>query len=106
MMVIRNYSSTELMDNPQNIDARKLYEADHAVIIHLQLPAGHRVLPHEAPMDIVFYVLEGSPHITIGEDSRRLNPDDLVESKKGSLNSLRNETNGMARILVHKFPGT
>ena len=52
-------------DNPHGVDVRHLYKTKDVVVSQITLEPGEVVKPHKAPVDVFFYVLEGSPTIEI-----------------------------------------
>ncbi len=58
----------------------------------------------KTPVDVVFYVLEGSPTILVGDEKIKVNKDDLIESPKDIVHSIYNETDKDVRVLVMKLP--
>ncbi|MDP8241969.1 MAG: cupin domain-containing protein [Candidatus Celaenobacter antarcticus] len=103
-MKIRNYIKIENEANPHAIQSTKLYDKDHAQIIHLLLKAGEGLKPHITPVDVAFYVLEGRPTILIGEEKVQVKKDDIVESPKDIVHCIYNETDKDVRVLVMKLP--
>ena len=103
-MKIRNYKELELAQTPHGIIANKLYDKDHAVIMHLNLKVGESLKPHITPVDVAFYVLEGSPTIMVGDEKVQVKVDDIVESPKDIVHCIYNETDADVRVLVMKLP--
>jgi hypothetical protein len=56
IMKIRNYKELRVAQTPHGINAYKLYDKDHALIMHLHLKAGESLKPHITPVDVAFYV--------------------------------------------------
>lgn len=90
--------------NPHNVDVKKLYDKDSAQVMHMTLLPGQSLKPHITPVDVFFYVLEGTPDVLVGEEKIRVEPDTLVESPKDIVHCLYNESDAVARILVVKAP--
>lgn len=103
-MEIRNYQNLEKSQNPHGIQANKIYDKDHAVIMHLLLKAGESLKPHITPVDVAFYVLEGKPTIMVGKEKVQVKKDDIIESLKDIIHCIYNETNADVRVLVLKMP--
>ena len=103
-MEIRNYKELELAQTPHGINAHKLYDKDHAVIMHLHLKGGESLKPHITPVDVAFYVLEGRPTIMVEDEKVQVKMDDIVESPKGIVHCIYNETDADVRVLVMKLP--
>ncbi|OPX27132.1 MAG: cupin, partial [Candidatus Cloacimonas sp. 4484_140] len=89
-MKIRNYIKIKSEANPHAIQSTKLYDKDHAQIIHLLLKAGEGLKPHITPVDVAFYVLEGKPSILVGEEKVQVAKDDIIESPKNIVHSIYN----------------
>ncbi len=103
-MKSRNYKSEEIRENPHKVDVRQLYNDPSAQIMHISLKSGESLKPHLTPVDVVFYVLEGTPTVHIGEEAQVFEKDTLVESPAGILHYISNNSQGNARILVIKAP--
>ena len=103
-MKITNYKNQEKSANPHGIQSVKIYDKKHALITHLLLKAGESLKPHITPVDVAFYVLEGSPTISIGEEKIEVEKDDTIESPKDIVHCITNETEKDVRVLVMKLP--
>ncbi|MEA2097382.1 MAG: cupin domain-containing protein [Candidatus Cloacimonadota bacterium] len=103
-MKIRNYKNLEIAETPHGINAYKLYDTDHALIMHLHLKAGESLKPHITPVDVAFYILEGIPTILVGEEKIDVTKDDIVESPKDIVHCIYNDTEEDVRVLVMKLP--
>jgi len=101
---INNYNNSENTQNPHGIQSVKMYDKDHALIMHLLLKPGENLKPHKTPVDAAFYVLEGSPSILIGNEKLTVEKDDIIESPKNIVHCIYNESDKDARILVMKLP--
>ena len=103
-MIARNYKSEPVKDNPHKVDARQLYNKASAQVMHILLKPGDTLKPHMTPVDVVFYVLEGTPTIHVGDESKVFEKDNLIESPADVVHFMSNETQENARILVVKAP--
>jgi mannose-6-phosphate isomerase-like protein (cupin superfamily) len=103
-MIIRNYNDLPVAGNPHGIQSYKLYDTEHAQIMHLLLQPGEGLKPHITPVDVVFYVLEGTPTILIGEEKSEVAADDIIESPKDIVHSIYNHSEKPIRVLVIKTP--
>jgi mannose-6-phosphate isomerase-like protein (cupin superfamily) len=103
-MIIRNYKAEEQAKTPHGVQAVKMYDETHGVIMHLQIEAGESLKPHITPVDVAFYVVEGEPHIMVGEETIQVKQDDLVESPKDIPHCIFNKTEKPVRVLVMKLP--
>ena len=103
-MEIRNYKDLEVADTPHGINAYKLYDKDHALIMHLHLKAGESLKPHITPVDVAFYVIEGTPSIMVADEKIVVKQDDIIESPKDIVHCIYNDTDKDVRVLVMKLP--
>ncbi len=103
-MNISNVSETQVKQNVHQVDARMLYDKDSAQAVHMQLNPGQSLKPHITPVDVFFFVIEGTPDVLIGEDKKRGETNSLVESPKDTVHCIYNNTDSIVRILVVKAP--
>ncbi|MDL2296529.1 cupin domain-containing protein [Bacteroidales bacterium OttesenSCG-928-B11] len=103
-MKIREVKQVEPLENMHNVDARRIYDTDSAQAVHMTLQAGQSLKPHTTPVDVFFYILEGTPDVSIGEKTITVGKDTIVESPKGTMHCLANNSEQQARILVVKAP--
>jgi quercetin dioxygenase-like cupin family protein len=103
-MKISIVAETAIKETPHKIDARMLYDKDSAQAVHLKLEAGESLKPHITPVDVFFYVLEGTPDVLVGSEKQTVEADCLVESPKGVVHCIYNNSDKIVRILVVKAP--
>ena len=103
-MKIINYKTEDIKETPHKVDVRALYNHDNAQVMHITLKAGESLKPHITPVDVFFYILEGKPSVKVGDEEIAVDKDNLVESPKGIVHNLSNNTDEIARILVVKAP--
>lgn len=103
-MKIIEVKNSPVIDTPHKVDVRRLYDYDNAKVMHMTLQPGESLKPHITPVDVFFYVLEGTPDVQVGEETVRVGKDSLVESPKGIMHCLSNNSQSPARILVVKSP--
>jgi mannose-6-phosphate isomerase-like protein (cupin superfamily) len=103
-MIARKYISEEPKENPHKVDVRQLYNNESAQIMHISLRPGESLKPHITPVDVTFYILEGTPVIHIGSESSTFDSDTLIESPAGIVHYISNKSEKFARILVIKAP--
>jgi quercetin dioxygenase-like cupin family protein len=103
-MEIRNYKDMGIHVNPHGAQVNKMYDTDNALIMHMMLKPGQALNPHFTPVDVAFYVLEGTPSILVGEEKIQVKKDDIVESPKDIIHCIYNESDANIRVLVMKLP--
>ena len=104
-MKIIKLSDQNKEETPHNVDVRKMYDKKSAQAVHITLQAGEALKPHITPVDVFFYVLEGTPTIQIGDQKGEVCEDCLVESPKNIVHCIYNYSSSTTRILVVKAPG-
>ena len=103
-MKIINAREAGIIKNPHDVKARKLYDTTHAQVIHITLEPGEHLRKHITPVDVFFYVLEGTGVVEIGDEKREVGPDTLIDSPARILHCWYNESDEPLRILVVKVP--
>jgi len=90
--------------NPHHVDARKIYDSPHAIAVVITLQPGEALKKHMTPVDVFFYVLEGTGIVEIGDEKKAIGKDILVESPARIPHRWINESNAVFRVLVVKVP--
>jgi len=90
--------------NPHHVDARKIYDSPHAMAVVITLQPGEALKKHITPVDVFFYVLEGTGVIEIGDEKKTVEKDMLVESPAKIPHKWTNESKAVFRVLVVKVP--
>ncbi len=103
-MISRSYKTEAPKKNPHKVDVRQLYNNESAQVMHITLQPGETLRPHKTPVDVTFYVLEGTPTVHVGDESVVFEKDTLIESPADIVHYLSNEGDGQARLLVTKAP--
>lgn len=103
-MIIKSVKDLQVQENPHGVDVRQMYNHDNAQAMHMTLNPGQSLKPHITPVDVFFYVLEGTPDIQVGDEKITVEKDSSVESPKDIVHCISNKSNSIARILVVKAP--
>jgi len=90
--------------NPHHVDARKIYDSPHAMAVVITLQPGEALKKHSTPVDVFFYVLEGTGIVEIGDERKAVGKDMLVESPARIPHRWMNESTAVFRVLVVKVP--
>lgn len=90
--------------NPHHVDARKIYDTQHAMAVVITLQPGEALKKHITPVDVFFYVLEGTGVVEIGDEKQVVSKDMLVESPARIPHTWSNESGAVFRVLVVKVP--
>ncbi len=102
-MEIRKIFETEAFLNGHGVEARKFYQNEHMMMVHLSLKPGDTIGKHGAPLDVCFLVLEGKGIVEIGDESKEVEANTLIESPANCGHGWRNESEAILRILVMKM---
>jgi mannose-6-phosphate isomerase-like protein (cupin superfamily) len=97
-------SEQQLADNAHGIDVRRVYNTEYALASHLTLKPGEKLIRHITPVDVFFYVLEGTGIIEVGDEKREVSQDTVIDSPKDVPHCWYNESEAVLRILVVKIP--
>ncbi len=103
-MKITFYKDLAVKDTPHKVDVRQLYDKDSAQVMHITLKKNESLKPHKTPVDVFFYILEGTPIVAIDDEKIICHKDQLIESPANITHYLSNESDELARILVVKAP--
>ena len=103
-MKVVEVKSVPSKPNPHGVDARSLSDTRNAQVSHITLKPGESLKRHVTPVDVAFYVLEGTGIVEIGEERKEAGPDTLIESPARIPHRWLNEGTGIVRILVIKTP--
>lgn len=103
-MNITSYPSVAALPNPHGVDARKLYDTEHAQVVHLILKPGESLKKHVTPVDVVFYVLRGTGVVEIGDEEVEAMADACIDSPACIPHRWRNTGDSDLRLLVVKVP--
>jgi mannose-6-phosphate isomerase-like protein (cupin superfamily) len=90
--------------NPHGVDARKLYETEHAQAVVLTLQPGEQLKRHITPVDAIFFVLEGTGIVEIGDEKEEVGANTLIDSPAKIVHCWYNESDSILRVLVVKVP--
>jgi quercetin dioxygenase-like cupin family protein len=103
-MKITEVSKVVSGPNPHHVDARKIYDSPHAMVVVITLQPGEALKKHITPVDVCFYVLEGTGIVEIGDERTSVDKDMLVESPARIPHRWINESPNVFRVLVVKVP--
>jgi quercetin dioxygenase-like cupin family protein len=103
-MKITNIAQVVSGPNPHHVDARKVYDTENAIAVVITLQPGEFLKKHITPVDVFFYVLEGTGIVEIGDEKEVCSKDTLIESPARIPHRWINESNDIFRVLVVKVP--
>ncbi len=97
-------AEADALKNPHKVKVSKLYDTEHAQAMHITLEPGESLKKHSTPVDVFFYVLEGTGVVEIGEERKEVGPDTLIDSPAKIPHCWYNESDKLFRVLVVKVP--
>jgi quercetin dioxygenase-like cupin family protein len=103
-MIIKKLSDMPIMKTAHNVDARNLYDMEHAVISVITLKPGQSLKKHITPVDVAFYVLKGKGIVEIGTEKQEVDANTLIESPKDIVHCWYNESDEELSFMVIKVP--
>jgi len=103
-MEIRRICDQPAAENPHGIDVRRAYESQYALSSVITLQPGEQLIRHITPVDVFFYVLEGTGVVEVGDEKQSVSKDTVIDSPKDIPHCWYNESNSVLRVLVVKVP--
>jgi quercetin dioxygenase-like cupin family protein len=100
-MICNDLTSAEKV--PFKIDGRIMFRSDRFEMVHLTLQPGDSMELHSQPMDVVFFVLEGTGTLMFTDESHNLPENTSIFVEKGTPRAWKNESPGLVRLLVNKL---
>ncbi len=100
------FSNAVAKENPHGLDVKVMYNDPSAQALLITLQPGQSMKPHTTPVDVFFFVFEGTATVHIGEETESFVAGTLIESPKDIVHHLSNQSDAPARVLVVKAPRT
>lgn len=86
------------------MDARQIYKTKNATAVVITLNPGESLKKHKTPVDVFFYVLEGTGVVEIGDDKDTASKDSIINSPANIPHRWINESDKVFKVLVVKVP--
>ncbi|NLX46842.1 MAG: cupin domain-containing protein [Euryarchaeota archaeon] len=103
-MKAAKYTDFPEKDTPHKVSVRMIYDHDHGQAVVISLKKGEALKKHITPVDVMFYVLEGTGKVEVGEEVKEVSRDMVIESPARIPHRLLNESSPEFRFLVVKMP--
>lgn len=103
-MITKRLDESPIMENAHGVDARNLYSSDDAMVTVITLKPGQSLKRHITPVDVAFYVLEGTGIVEIGDEKQEVSKDTLIESPRDIMHCWYNESDVPLKFMVIKAP--
>ena len=81
-----------------------IYDHDHGQAVVISLKNGETLKKHVTPVDVMFYILEGTGKVEVGDEVKEVSRDMVIESPARIPHRLFNESSPEFRFLVVKMP--
>ncbi len=102
-MEIIKIKEAETFKNPHNVRMVKYHQSEKAIMAHLVLKPGDEITPHSAPVEAIFYCLEGLGHVTIGNEVKEVGADTIVKCPPNIKHGWANKNGKDLKIIVVKL---
>lgn len=103
-MNIIELSSQPVIETPHKVNIKRLFDTKDVQVIHITLQPGESLKRHITPVNVFFYVLEGKGMVEIGEETKVVGKDTLIESPANIIHCWYNQGNEPLSFLVVKTP--
>ncbi len=90
--------------NPHGVETRKFHENEFVQAVQITLKPGEQLKKHITPVDVFFYVLEGTGVVEIGNEKQTVSKDTYIDSPAKIPHCWYNESNQLLKVLVVKTP--
>ncbi|NLA24595.1 MAG: cupin domain-containing protein [Bacteroidales bacterium] len=102
-MQIINIDNAPKRQNPFNADVRVLFNRDDLDILQLQLEPGKMLSKVTIENDAFFFILEGKPEVSVGDETEFVSEGNLVFCPGGKSHCISNPNDSLARIFIVKL---
>lgn len=103
-MKAAKYTDFPEKETPHKVSVRRIYDHDHGQAVVISLKKGEGLKKHITPVDVMFYILEGTGMVEIGDEVKEVSRDMVIESPAHIPHRLFNESSPEFRFLVLKMP--
>ena len=101
-MIIKKLSETAIMNTVHGVDVRNLYDTSEAMINVITLKPEQSLKRHITPVDVTFYVLEGTGVVEVGDEKIEVTKNTLIESPKNIVHCWYNKSKNPLQFMVIK----
>ena len=99
-----NWENAEILKNPHGVDVRRIYNSEHAQVAHMLLKPNEQLKKHITPVDAIFFVLEGTGIVEVGDEKLEVREGTLIDSPAKIPHCWYNKSDSILRIMVIKAP--
>jgi len=102
MIKITEVAKVASIKNPHYVDVRRIFESSDTSVVVITLKPGESLKKHVTPVDVFFYVLEGTGIVEIGDEQQSVSKDTVVESPAMIAHTWINDSKAVFRVMVVK----
>ncbi len=102
-MNVWTLDNLEKFDGPIGVTKQKVPHSYSTQTIQLTLEPGAIIPVHNKPANVLFYVLEGTGLVTVGDDKAHCTEGMYIESPKDVMHGWENTSNATLKVLVIKL---
>ena len=94
----------EIETNEGKFSPNRLIQQDDVQVVLLAFAPGQGLKEHTTPVDVFFYIVEGTAEIQVGDEVKEVSEGNIVLSPKDIPHNVRNTSNDDTKVLVVKTP--
>lgn len=94
----------EIKPDEEKFSPNRLIQQDEVEVVLLAFSPGQGLKEHTTPVDVFFYVVEGTAEIQVGNEVKQVEEKNIVLSPKDIPHNVKNTSDEEAKILVVKTP--
>ena len=88
----------------EKFSPERLIQKEEVEVVLLPFAPRQGLKEHTTPVDVFFYVVEGTAEIQVGDEIQEVEEGNVVLSPKDIPHNVRNTSEGDAKIMVVKTP--
>lgn len=96
--------NTEEYKAKKEFSPDRLIQQDEVQVVLLAFEPKQGLPVHTTPVDVFFYVIEGTPTIKVGDEEKDVSAGNIVLSPKDIPHTVKNESDEDTKVLVVKTP--
>ena len=85
------------------IEARRIFTSNSTAAIEIHMQPGAEVEKHTTDEDAFFYILKGTPTISIDDEVQKVETGTLIECPGGTPKAINNNSDSLVKVLVIKM---
>ncbi len=94
----------EIEADEKNFSPNRLIQQDEVEVVLLAFSPGQGLKEHTTPVDVFFYVVEGTAEIQVGDKIKQVEENNIVLSPKNIPHNVKNTSEEDTKVMVVKTP--